>query len=60
MSIYDNAQFGIVNYSYRNGDFPYEVLRFPADAIMVTLSGRASNQFIFDKLFLAGGIVSGN
>tara|TARA_R110000744_G_scaffold75657_1_gene150337 strand:+ start:17678 stop:19834 length:2157 start_codon:yes stop_codon:yes gene_type:complete len=58
--LYDNAQFGIVNYSYRNGDFPYEVLRFAADSIMIVLSGSASEQFIFDKLFLAGGIANGN
>ena len=58
--LYDNAQFGIVNYSYRDGDFPYEVLRFATDSIMVTLSGRASKQFIFDKLFLAGGVANGN
>jgi hypothetical protein len=58
--LYDNAEFGMANYSYRDGDFPYEVLRFSADAIMVTLEGKASNQFIFDKLFLAGGIVNGN
>jgi len=58
--LYDNSEFGITKYSYRNGNFPYEISRFAADAIMLTLNGRASNQFIFDKLFLTGGLADGN
>lgn len=58
--LYDVAQFGLVGYSYRNGDFPYEIMRFSSDALMIVLSGRTSNQFIFDKLFLTGGVVNGN
>lgn len=58
--LYDNAEFGVSKYSYRKGDFPYEIMRFTADSIMLTLHGRASDQFIFDKLFLAGGIANGN
>lgn len=58
--LYDVAQFGLVGYSYRTGDFPYEVMRFSSDAFMLVLSGRSSNQFIFDKLFLTGGVVNGN
>lgn len=58
--LYDVAKFGLVGYSYRTGDFPYEVMRFSSDAFMLVLSGRSSNQFIFDKLFLTGGVVNGN
>lgn len=58
--LYDNAEFGMVNYSYRKGNFPYEILRFAADSIMITLSGKALDQFIFDRMFLAGGVVNGN
>ena len=58
--LYDNAQFGVSNYSYRDGNFPYEIMRFAADSIMLTLHGRASDQFVFDKLFLAGGVSNGN
>ncbi len=58
--LYDNAQFGVSNYSYRDGDFPYEIMRFAGDSIMLTLHGRATDQFVFDKLFLAGGVSNGN
>lgn len=58
--LYDSAEFGVSSYSYRNGEFPYEVLRFCADSMMITLSGKASNQFVFDKLFLTGGVSNGN
>jgi hypothetical protein len=58
--LYDNAEFGVSRYSYRKGDFPYEIMRFTADSIMLTLHGRASDQFVFDKLFLAGGVANGN
>jgi hypothetical protein len=58
--LYDVAQFGLVGYAYRDGNFPYEVMRFSGDAFMIALSGRASNQFIFDKLFLTGGVVNDN
>jgi hypothetical protein len=58
--LYDNAEFGVSNYSYRDGDFPYEIMRFTGDSIMLTLHGRASDQFVFDRLFLAGGLVNGN
>jgi hypothetical protein len=58
--LYDVAQFGLVGYAYRAGDFPYEVMRFSGDAFMIALSGRASNQFIFDKLFLTGGVDDAN
>ncbi len=58
--MYDVAQFGLVGYAYRDGDFPYEVMRFSGDAFMIALSGKASNQFILDKLFLTGGVVNGN
>jgi hypothetical protein len=58
--LYDNAQFGVSNYSYREGNFPYEIMRFAGDSIMLTLHGRASDQFVFDKLFLAGGVSNGN
>jgi hypothetical protein len=58
--LYDVARFGFVGYAYREGDFPYEVMRFSGDAFMIMLSGRASDQFIFDKLFLTGGVVNAN
>lgn len=58
--MYDVAQFGLVGYAYRDGYFPYEVMRFSGDAFMIALSGKASNQFILDKLFLTGGVVNGN
>lgn len=58
--LYDNSEFGQVSYSYRDGSFPYEVIRFAADSIMLALSGTASEQLIFDRLFLAGGSVNAN
>jgi hypothetical protein len=58
--LYDNAQFGISTYSYREGNFPYEIMRFMGDSVMIVLHGEASDQFIFDKLFLTGGVVNGN
>lgn len=58
--LYDVAQFGLVGYAYREGDFPYEVMRFSGDALMIVLSGMASNQLIFDKLFLTGGVNNAN
>ena len=59
-ALYDVARFGLVGYAYRGGDFPYEIMRFTGDALMIVLSGRASNQFIFDKLFLVGGVADAN
>jgi hypothetical protein len=58
--LYDNAQFGISTYSYREGNFPYEIMRFMGDSVMIVLHGEASDQFIFDKLFLTGGVANGN
>jgi hypothetical protein len=58
--LYDNAEFGVSSYSYREGNFPYEVIRFSGDSASLSIDGRASNQFIFDKLFLAGGVSNGN
>lgn len=58
--LYDVDRFGFVGYAYRDGDFPYEVMRFSGDAFMIVVSGRASNQFIFDKVFLTGGMVNAN
>ena len=59
-SLYDNAKIGISSYSFKNGSFPYEIMRFSGDCISISLHGRASNQFVFDKLFLVGGVNNGN
>lgn len=59
-SLYDHASFNVSNFSYRNGDFPYEIIRFSGDSIMLILHGRASDQFVFDKLFLTGGVNNAN
>jgi len=52
---YDVAAFGNANYAHRTGQFPYEILRFSSDAIMIKISGHSDDQFIFDKLLLTGG-----
>ena len=58
--LYNIAKFGEISYAYRNGAFPYENMKFSGDALMIAIGGVATNQLIFDKLFLNGGVTSGS
>lgn len=54
---YDIDRFDIDEYSNNEkAIYPQETLRFFADSIYLKLSGLAYKEFIFDSLYLAGGI----
>lgn len=56
-SNYDISRFDIDEYSNNeNGIFPQETLRFVADNICLKINGIAYKEFVFDSLYLAGGI----
>lgn len=58
-SLYDYDNDFIDKYSYNDdGIFPYEVLRFDTDCFMISLKGIVKENFIFDKVFLCGGLVN--
>lgn len=54
---FDTGIFDIDEYSNNeNGIYPQETLRFKADSMMLKISGISYKEFIFDSLYLAGGI----
>ena len=58
---YDFSLFNIDKFSYNeNGIYPQETLRFRADSVMIAIKGIAEAEFIFDSLYLSGGIDNGN
>lgn len=58
-SLYDYDNDFIDKYSYNDdGIFPYEVLRFDTDCFMISLKGVVKENFIFDKIFLCGGLIN--
>lgn len=58
-SLYDYDNNFVDKYSYNDdGIFPYEVVRFDTDCFMISLKGVVKENFIFDKIFLCGGLIS--
>lgn len=54
---YDFDRFDIDEYSNNEkAIYPQETIRFKADSISVKINGVAYKEFIFDSLFLAGGM----
>lgn len=54
---FDMDRFDIDDYSSNEqAIYPQETLRFKADSMMVKISGISYKEFVFDSLYLAGGI----
>ena len=54
--LYDVSPFGLKPYPLNETSFTHEIVRFTADSLMIELSGTSDDLFIFNKLFLAGGV----
>lgn len=62
-SKYDFSRFDIDEYSNNEkAIYPQETLRFKADSVLIKITGITYKEFIFDSLYLAGGmkIINGN
>jgi hypothetical protein len=54
--LYDVSPFGLKPYPLNETFFTHEIIRFTADSLMIELSGTSDDLFVFNKLFLAGGV----
>ena len=54
--LYDVSPFGLKPYPLNETSFTHEIVRFTADSLMIELSGTSDDLFVFNKLFLAGGV----
>lgn len=54
--LYDVSPFGLKPYPLNETSFTHEIVRFTADSLMLELSGTSDDLFVFNKLFLAGGV----
>lgn len=62
-SKYDFSRFDIDEYSNNEkAIYPQETLRFKADSVLIKITGITYKEFIFDSLYLAGGMkrINGN
>jgi len=62
-SKYDFSRFDIDEYSNnKKAIYPQETLRFKADSVLIKITGITYKEFIFDSLYLAGGMkrINGN
>ena len=56
-SKYDFSRFDIAEYSNNEkAIYPQETLRFKADSLLIKITGITYKEFIFDSLYLAGGM----
>lgn len=56
-SKYDFSRFDEDEYSNNEkAIYPQETLRFEADSLLIKITGISYNEFVFDSLYLAGGI----
>lgn len=54
---YDFSKFDIDEYSNNeNTPYPQETLRFKADSMLIKITGICYKEFVFDTLYLAGGM----